>query len=130
MTITTLDKEIFDLSLIIKQLLYNPEVSAETTLPAHEAKRDRLPKLDVPTFNGELLHWQTFWERFCITIHERSDISATEKLVYLRHAIKDGIAKSTIEGLSYSCEHYNKAVECLKSRYIQPSSSHSLSIRS
>ena len=118
--ISRLDKDIFDLSLIIKRLLYNPEHTPEAVTPTHDARGVRLPKLEVPTFNGNILQWQTFWEQFCVAIHNRSDISDTEKLVYLRHSLKDGKAKTVIEGLSRSGEHYEEAIECLQSRYNRP----------
>ena len=32
----------------------------------------KLPKLDLPTFNGNLLVWQEFWDIFNSTIHQQS----------------------------------------------------------
>ena len=61
-----------------------------------------------------------FWEQFCVAVHNRTDISDTEKLVYFCHAIKDGTANTVVEGLSCSGELYAEAVECLKSRYNRP----------
>ena len=72
-----------------------------------DGKLIKLPKLDIPTFNGNILHWLTFWEQFCITIHDRSDLSPAQKLVYLRQSLKDGSAKNVIEGLSHSGEQYD-----------------------
>ena len=76
--------------------------------------------IDVPMFDSDILHWQTFWEQFSVTIHDPTDISDTEKLVYLRHSLKDGSAKSIIEGLSRSGKQYVEAIESLKSRYSHP----------
>jgi hypothetical protein len=73
--------------------------------------------LDVPTFNGDIIGWKTFWEQFCISVHDRSSLSDSEKLVYLQHALKDGTAKRAIEGLSRSGEYYAEAIDSLKSRY-------------
>lgn len=42
-----------------------------------------------------------FWEQFKVSVHERS-LPDSEKLVYLRSALKDGTAKGVIEGLSRS----------------------------
>ena len=70
----------------------------------------RLPNIDVPKFDCEMLHWQTFWEQFSIAIHSRSDLSTTEKLVYLRQSLKDGSAKTVIEGLSHSGDQYEEAI--------------------
>ena len=77
----------------------------------------KLPKLDVPTFNGDILNWKSFWEQFCVSVHDRTTLSSSKKLVYLQHALKDGSAKRTIEGLYCSGEYYAKAVDCLKSWY-------------
>ena len=51
---------------------------------------------------------------------EQESISDSEKLVYLRHSLNDGTAKSLIEGLSRSGECYQEAIKCLKSRYNRP----------
>ena len=80
----------------------------------------KLPKLDVPTFNGDILNWRTFWEQFQISVHDRTHLSDAEKLVYLRQALKDGTAKHTIEGLSRTGEHYREAVDCLVARFDRP----------
>ena len=31
--------------------------------------RVKLSKIDVPTFDGSILHWTTFWEQFEISIN-------------------------------------------------------------
>jgi hypothetical protein len=80
----------------------------------------KLPKLDVPIFDGDLLSWTQFWEQFSVSVHDRSEISDAEKLAYLRSALKDGPAKMSIEGLSRSGEHYSEAIECLKARFNRP----------
>ena len=108
------EKAIFDCLLSIKKLLHTP---ASTSPPPSDTKGVKLPKLDVPTFNGDILTWKTFWEQFCISVHDRSTLSDSEKLVYLQHALKDGTAKRVIEGLSRSGEHYAEAIESLKSQY-------------
>ena len=80
----------------------------------------RLPKLDVPTFDGNIIHWTQFWEQFTISVHDRKNLSNAEKIVYLQHALKDGSARSAIEGLSNSGDNYDEAVKCLKSRFDRP----------
>lgn len=73
------DKGIFTLSLHIKELLQPLKDPAKTTSDSSGVK---LPKLDTPTFSGNVLEWQTFWEQFRVSVHDRS-ISDAEKLVYL-----------------------------------------------
>lgn len=53
-------------------------------------------------------------------MHERPHLSNAEKLAYLRHSLKDGAAKSIIEGLSKSGDQYDEAVKCLRGRFDRP----------
>ena len=115
------DKLIFDMSVEVTRLLYNPTLAPDSLTPTTPGPRGmKLPKIEVPTFDGDLLQWQTFWEQFSIAIDSRTDISDTEKLVYLRLAIKAGSAKSIVEGLSHTGDQYKEAVASLKSRYNRP----------
>ena len=117
-----LDKQVFSAGLQVKKILYSASSHhhPESTSEPVETKGVKLPKLEVPTFNGNILNWQTFWEQFSIAVHERTNISDAEKLIYLRSSLKDGSAKNVIEGLSHSGTQYNEAVECLRSRYDRP----------
>ena len=49
--------------------------------------------------------------------------------MYLHNALKDHSAKHTIEGLTKSGEHYNEAVQCLKTRYDRPRIVHQTHVR-
>ena len=91
--------------------------SKPATSPAVDSKGVKLPKLDVPVFDGDILNWRQFWEQFSVSEHDLSD---AEKLVYLQHAIKSGEAKGAIEGLSRSGDNYCEAIDCLRSRYDRP----------
>ena len=101
------------------------------TLPhsAGDSKGVKLPKLDVPTFNGSILSWRSFWEQFTISVHDRSSLSNSEKLVYLQQALKGGSAKNSIEGLSCTGDNYEEAVQCLKARYNCPRLIHQAHVR-
>ena len=80
----------------------------------------KVPKQAVPKFDGELVNWRTFWEQFCISIHDKTSLSDSEKLAYLRHSLKDGSARSVIKGLSRSGDCYKEAIDSLKTRYDRP----------
>ncbi len=110
---------LFNCSLQVKKLLRTHDSSSLSSSSA--AKGVRLPKLKVTTFDGNILNWKTFWEQFSVSVHERSNIiTNSEKLAYLRHALRGGNAKHVIEGLSRSGEHYDEAVICLQSRFNRP----------
>ena len=108
-----LEGEIFDCSLHVKKLLLASARPTESSSSPCDGKGVKLPKL-VPTFDGDILHWRTFWEQFCVSVHDRSNLADSEKLIYLQQSLKNGSAKSAIEGLSRSGEYYVEAVECLK----------------
>lgn len=110
--ITVLEKKLFDCSLCHKELLH----SDTPTLATHsDPKGVKLPKLNVPLFDGNLLHWISFWEQFRISVHDRSTLTNAEKFVYLQQSLKGGMAKSSIDGLSQSGENYPEAVEWVQS---------------
>jgi hypothetical protein len=123
-----LEKGIFECSLRVKQLLQATKRPA-TSSTMSDSSGIKLPKLDVPTFNGDILTWRTFWEQFQVSVHDRSHLTDAEKLVYLRQALKDGTAKQTIEGLSRSGEHYGEAIECLTMRFDRPRLIHQTHVR-
>ena len=119
------EKIVFDCSLEVKKLLLTHAPPASASDP----KGVKLPKIDVPTFDENLLHWTTFWEQFDIAVHSKSGLTDTEKLVYLQHVLKGGSAKQAIEGLSRSGDYYAEAIECLKDRYSRPHLIHQAHVR-
>ena len=114
-----LEKIQFGCSHKARQLLGSLPVRS-VARPSVEGEGVKLPKLDVPTFDGDILNWRQFWEQYTVSVHARKNLSDAEKLVYLQQAIKKGSAGSTIEGLSRSGYNYSEAIECLKSRYDRP----------
>ncbi|XP_064396489.1 uncharacterized protein LOC135343413 [Halichondria panicea] len=137
--LTNIDVKLFSLDIVetddfmtqhtrLSDTLFNHSVRLfETHTPMRvvtttdgDIRGARLPRLEVPTFDGNMLHWRNFWEQFSISVHSRSGLSPAEKLVYLQQALKDGPARSTIEGLSRSGDNYKEAVRYLKTKYDRP----------
>ena len=116
----------FECSHKVKKLM---STISKTNAPVADGKGVRLPKLDVPTLDGDVLHWSQFWEQFKISVHDRPHLLDSEKLVYLQQAVKNGSAKPVIEGLSRSGENYNEAIDCLKSRFNRPRLLHHAHVR-
>ena len=63
-----LRKALFELSLQIKHLLHD-QPSSPSMLESES--RVKLLKIDVPTFNGNILHWNRFCKQFEVSIHQR-----------------------------------------------------------
>ena len=91
-----------------------------TTEEASASSRVRLPKISIPTFDGENLSWKSFWEQFDANIHSKSGLSDTAKLMYLQDTLKDGPARFLTQGMNQTCESYEEAINCLKERYNRP----------
>ena len=83
---TRLEGVVCALSLRLKELSISI-TSASASLPS-DSKCAKLPTLDVPTFHGNPLNWRSFWEQFTISNHKRTNISNSEKLVYLQQLCK------------------------------------------
>ena len=88
-----------------------------------------VPKIEVATFDGNVLGRNLFWEQFEVSIQSKIHISDAEKLAYLRQAVKDGPAKYVIEGLAHLDTNYVNAVECLHKRYDKPRQIHKAHIK-
>ena len=79
----------------------------------------RLPKLDLPHFDGDVLQWSTFWDSYESTIHLNHTLTAVQKFSYLKAQLQ-GSAAQTIAGFALTNANYDTAVSLLYERYGQP----------
>ena len=89
--------------------------------PAHGSggSKVRLPKLQLPSFDGNFKDWSAFWDSFDSAINSNQSLTPVEKFSYLRASLR-GSAAATIHGLSLSSANYDAAVTLLKERYGDP----------
>ena len=78
----------------------------------------KLPKLDLPKFDGNVLEWQSFWDSFDSAIHSNSTLSEVQKFNYLKSLV-EGEASNTIAGFALTHTNYVKAVDLLHERFGQ-----------
>ncbi|KAJ8018117.1 hypothetical protein HOLleu_44067 [Holothuria leucospilota] len=76
----------------------------------------KLPKLQLPKFEGEILKWPNFWESFEINVDSQTQLSDKQKLDYLHQVLK-GPAYDKIKGLGLEGNKYAEAVKILKEQY-------------
>ncbi|XP_068237155.1 uncharacterized protein [Palaemon carinicauda] len=50
--------------------------------PTHKTNV-RLPKLDLPHFTGDVLEWNSFWELYNMSVHQRGDLELIQIFSYL-----------------------------------------------
>ena len=86
---------------------HSPESS--TTVEA------KLPKLEHPTFNGDIQNWTPFSEQF-EAVMDNGEIT---KLFYLR-SLLEGEAKASIQGMPLKAANYTTVCELLKQRFGRP----------
>ena len=70
----------------------------------------KLLKVSVSTFDGKVLNWKNFWKQFEATIHSKVGLNDNTKLMYLQDALKDGLARFVIQGLTQTSEGYEEAI--------------------
>ena len=70
LTLAKLEKMLFDCFLSLKKLHWNHVAE----LSASDSESVKLPKLDVPTFSGDVLNWKSFWEQFCVSVHDSTNL--------------------------------------------------------
>ena len=79
-----------------------------------------LLRIDVPTFDSNIMNWVVFWEQFDAAIHSKCQLSNADKLMYLRHALKDSMARQVIEGLLQAGDNFPVAIDCHLRHYNWP----------
>ena len=80
------------------------------------AGRVKLPKISLPSFDGDVMKWAAFWDSFNSAIHTNHTLSEIDKFNYLRSLLQ-GTAYDAIAGLALSAVNYQEAVTILRKRF-------------
>ena len=75
----------------------------------------KLPKLELPKFSGDVIEWQSFWDKFTAIV-DGSELPTISKFTYLQ-SLLEGEAKSAIQGLSTTATNYKIACDILVDRF-------------
>ena len=76
----------------------------------------RLPKLDLPYFEGNPLNWQPFWDCFQAAVDSNRSLTGVQKLSYLRAQLR-GEASRVIAGFQLTNASYADSVQLLRDRF-------------
>ena len=76
----------------------------------------KLPKLELPSFYGDVLRFSSYWDQFRCAVHENSELSSVQKFTYLRSTLK-GTALKTIDGFEVTAANYDHAIKAILHRY-------------
>ena len=94
----------------------NAVVAASLASTERQHKEIKLPKFDLPTFNGDTLKFTAYWDQFKCAVHDNNDLSAAQKFSYLRASLK-GAALQTIDGFETTAANYKPAVDAILHRF-------------
>ena len=75
----------------------------------------KLPKLQLPHFNGNILDFRTFWDNFEAHV-DQQNMPVITKFSHLM-SLLEGEAKRVISGLSLTNANYPVAIEMIKNRF-------------
>ncbi|XP_061513044.1 uncharacterized protein LOC133393224 [Anopheles gambiae] len=76
----------------------------------------RLPKIELPTFDGDTTKWLTFKDRFESLVHTASDVPEVLKLQYLLSALKGELA-SQYDHTQHTADNYEPTWDSLVKRF-------------
>ncbi|XP_062621678.1 uncharacterized protein LOC134283249 [Saccostrea cucullata] len=85
---------------------------------SNSANFHKLPKLNLPIFEGNVLEWQSFWDSFDSAIHSNNTLTEVQKFNYLKSLVAEE-ASNTISGFALTHANYNRAIELLHERFGQ-----------
>ncbi|GFW36001.1 uncharacterized protein TNCV_4928651 [Trichonephila clavipes] len=76
----------------------------------------KLPQLQIPQFDGNILKFSDFFAQFEAAIHNNSNLSDVEKFNYLKSYLIDE-AEIAIRGLTLSANNYTIALNIIKEQF-------------
>ena len=119
-----LDAEIFKLQQV-KSLMksiqkwiaeHTSDVGETSSLGSNHRDNVSLPRIELPSFDGQYKDWKTFFDMFKGTVHEQQSLPKVQKIHYLKGALK-GEAKRVLSLLPTTEANYDAAIQLLKDRY-------------
>ena len=96
-----------------------PPSDHHTPPPRREQATSHLPKLSLPSFSGDPLTWQSFWDSFDAAVNSNTALDGIQKFNYLRFQLH-GDAARAIAGLPLTNVNYEHAIALLTDRFGQP----------
>ena len=75
------------------------------------------PTIEVPTFDGDVMKWASFWAAFQSAVGNRDSLTDTTKLIYLRKAIKDPDCQTLLTDPRETEDLYHDIVKELQDRF-------------
>lgn len=109
------------ISVLVDTLKPTSEPTSSQSVSEHTPQFDptpsvRLPKISLPTFNGDVTTWVSFINLYDTSIHNNANLDPVYKMQYLLSCLK-GEALTLVSPLQISSSNYLIAYNLLKERY-------------
>ena len=79
----------------------------------------KIPKIDLPTFDGNVLCWQAYNQSINVSVVDISALAEVQKLEYLMRSLKGPTAEA-VKGFSVVQENFHPVLEPLKESFGLP----------
>ena len=76
----------------------NTQSNSNALTTPHYPIHIKLPRLEMPTFSGDVTKWKEFWECFQHTVHDNTQISTIDKFSYLKSKLQGGAKDAVYVG--------------------------------
>ena len=97
-----------------------PEVKLEARNPPVSQspfqEQVKLPKINLPTFDGNVLSWQPYYQSIKVSVVDNPSLADVQKLEYLMRSLKGSAAKA-VKGFAVVQASYKPVLEILKERF-------------
>lgn len=93
-----------------------PIANSTMTNTMFSSSQVRLPKIELPTFSGDITQWMSFKDRFESMVHEVVELSEVMKLQYLLASLRGDVARQ-FEHVQLVGENYSSTWKALLKRF-------------
>ncbi|XP_076278422.1 uncharacterized protein LOC143208163 [Lasioglossum baleicum] len=120
------DRQLSALNAWIKSLRPAPTAACSTATSTASNHDDpdlesdaKLPKLQLPTFSGDIHQWESFRDQFLSSVHNKKRLSKVNKLTYLKSCLT-GEAARMLDRTPITESNYDGAWQALVRRFGNP----------
>lgn len=96
----------------------SPLSTTTSTSTTTHVVHTKLPKISLPKFKGDVMHYRSFWDTFESSVHNNTGLNKIDKFNYLR-SLLEGTALRAIDGLPITEDNYDAAIDILNKRFGQ-----------
>ena len=85
-------------------------------MTGHQAQRTHLPLIPLPSFNGNIQDWFSFFDTFKAMVHNEDGYTPAQKFFQLRSCLQ-GTALDLVQSIPISDVNYDVVIKRLIQRY-------------